>query len=71
MGIITLAILLYKFINMLNAFFPSFGMLFATFKQSFKDISILFVIIFIISFSFLMAGLIMFAGPRSEVSSIQ
>ena len=62
LAVVVLVIQIYSFIQMMNAFFPSFGMLFATFRKAAKDISQLLIIYLIIMVGFIIAVTLMFGG---------
>lgn len=55
---------------MLNAFFPSFGMLFVTLKLAVKDIFLLLFIYFIIITGLVIACNLIFGGNDSNFKSI-
>lgn len=55
---------------MINSFFPSFGILFATFKSASMDLLILLIFHILILLSFSIAGTILFAGIERNMSNL-
>ncbi|KRW98110.1 hypothetical protein PPERSA_06006 [Pseudocohnilembus persalinus] len=69
MGIISLIMFIFKYINEVNNFFPSFGMLYKTFEKSFKDITLLLIVIMILFTGFVFSATILTFGKESQMSS--